>query len=83
MLWVFGGDFYNIPTPAWLSAGWQYLHHQREGVSSGEAVFMKYPLVRVVIFAASVVVGVGMWLLNSTKIWHVDPRRCSPKTKQR
>jgi branched-chain amino acid transport system permease protein len=37
--------------------------------SSGEAVFLQYPLVRLVIFAASVVIGILMWLvLNRTRI---------------
>ena len=37
--------------------------------SSGEAVYLQYPLVRLVIFAASVVIGVVMWLaLNRTRV---------------
>ncbi|MGI9417313.1 MAG: branched-chain amino acid ABC transporter permease, partial [Geminicoccaceae bacterium] len=37
--------------------------------SSGEAVYLKYPIVRLVILLASVVIGVGMWLiLNRTRI---------------
>jgi branched-chain amino acid transport system permease protein len=37
--------------------------------SSGEAVYLQYPIVRLVIFAASVVIGLGMWLvLNRTRI---------------
>ena len=37
--------------------------------SSGEAVYLQYPLVRLVIFAASVAIGVVMWLaLNRTRV---------------
>jgi branched-chain amino acid transport system permease protein len=37
--------------------------------SSGEPVYLRYPLVRLVIFVASVVIGVAMWLaLNRTRI---------------
>ena len=37
--------------------------------SSGEPVYLLYPMVRLVIFAASVVIGVAMWLaLNRTRV---------------
>jgi len=69
MLWVFGGDFYNIPTPSWLSGPMDTFFAIAAKEPSGELVFMKYPFARMVIFAASVVVGIGMWLLlNVTKI---------------
>ncbi len=68
MLWGFGGDFFNIRPPEWLS-GPMDTFFVTAVKSSGELVFMKYPMVRIVIFAASVVVGVGMWLLlNRTRI---------------
>jgi branched-chain amino acid transport system permease protein len=68
MLWAFGGDFYQIQTPAWL-IGPVELPLMTAVKSSGEAVFLQYPLVRLVIFAASVVIGVAMWLvLNRTRI---------------
>ena len=68
MLWGFGGDFYNIQAPDWLS-GPMATFFVTSSKSSGELVFMTYPLVRIVIFAASVLVGVGMWLLlNKTRI---------------
>src|ERR1700729_4423653 len=39
------------------------------GKSSGGAVFLSYPIVRLVISLASVVIGLGMWLvLNRTRI---------------
>ncbi|RMD94515.1 MAG: branched-chain amino acid ABC transporter permease [Alphaproteobacteria bacterium] len=68
MLWIWGGDFYNIAPPEWLSGPLTTFFVT--GVKrSGDLVFLKYPMVRIVIFAASVVVGVGMWLLlNRTRI---------------
>lgn len=68
MLWGFGGDFYNISPPSWLSGPMDTFFVTGQN-RSGELIFMKYPMVRVVIFAAAVVVGVGMWLvLNRTRI---------------
>jgi branched-chain amino acid transport system permease protein len=68
MLWAFGGDFYQIQTPAWL-VGPIELPLMTAVKSSGEAVLLQYPLVRLVIFAASVVIGILMWLvLNRTRI---------------
>ena len=68
MLWVFGGDFYNISPPDWLS-GPMSTFFVTGMKSNGDLVYLKYPMVRVVIFAASIVVGVGMWLLlNRTRI---------------
>lgn len=67
MLWAFGGDFYQIETPAWLVGPVQtpFVSAVR---SSGEAVYLQYPMVRLVIFAASVVIGIAMWLaLNRTR----------------
>jgi len=68
MLWVFGGDFYQIQTPRWL-IGPVELPLVTAVKSSGDPVYLQYPLVRLVIFAASVVIGVVMWLaLNRTRI---------------
>jgi branched-chain amino acid transport system permease protein len=68
MLWVFGGDFYQIQTPAWL-VGPIELPLVTAVKSSGEAVYLLYPRVRLVIFAASVVIGIAMWLaLNRTRV---------------
>lgn len=68
MLWVFGGDFYQVQTPAWLIGPIQ-LPLLTAVKSSGEPVYLQYPLVRLVIFAASVVIGIAMWLaLNRTRI---------------
>jgi branched-chain amino acid transport system permease protein len=68
MLWAFGGDFYQIQTPSWLVGPIQ-LPLATAVRSSGEVVYLQYPIVRLVIFAASVVIGVAMWLaLNRTRI---------------
>lgn len=68
MLWVFGGDFYQIQTPSWLKGPIE-MPFVTAVKSSGEAVYLTYPMVRLVIFAASVVIGVAMWLvLNRTRI---------------
>src|SRR4029077_2973610 len=68
MLWAFGGDFYQIQTPHAL-LGPVGLPFVTAVKSSGEAVYLQYPMVRLVIFAASVVIGVAMWLaLNRTRI---------------
>ena len=68
MLWVFGGDFYQIQTPNWL-VGPIELPLVTAVKASGEAVYLRYPMVRLVIFAAAVVIGIAMWLaLNRTRV---------------
>ncbi|MES1149970.1 MAG: branched-chain amino acid ABC transporter permease, partial [Bradyrhizobium guangdongense] len=68
MLWACGGDFYQIQTPSGL-IGPIDLPLITSVKSSGEPVYLRYPLVRLVIFLASVVIGVAMWLaLNRTRI---------------
>lgn len=68
MLWACGGDFYQIQTPNWL-IGPVELPLVTAVKSSGEPVYLRYPLVRLVIFVGSVVIGVAMWLaLNRTRI---------------
>jgi branched-chain amino acid transport system permease protein len=68
MLWGFGGDYYQLQTPVWL-VGPAPLPFVTAVRSSGEVVYLQYPIVRLVIFAASVVIGVAMWLvLNRTRI---------------
>jgi branched-chain amino acid transport system permease protein len=68
MLWIWGGNAYQILTPEWLGgpvtlpviAGFD-----REGA----VAYLTYPKVRIVILAASIVVGVAMWLaLNRTRV---------------
>lgn len=68
MLWAVGGDFYQIETPAWL-VGPVQMPFVTAVKSSGEAVYLQYPLVRLVIFAGSVIIGILMWLaLNRTRV---------------
>ena len=68
MLWGFGGNSWQIQTPLWLR-GPMDLPLITAVKSSGELVFLSYPIVRLAIFAASVIIGVGMWLvLNRTRI---------------
>lgn len=68
MLWIWGGDYYQIETPGWL-AGPVQLPIVSALRGNGEAVYIQYPLVRLVIFAAALVIGILMWLaLNRTKI---------------
>jgi branched-chain amino acid transport system permease protein len=68
LLWIWGGDFYQILTPDWLFGAIK-LPLITAVKSSGQAVYMKYPVVRIVILCASVVIGVLMWLaLNKTII---------------
>ncbi len=68
MLWGVGGDFFNITPPEWLSGPIQTFFVTAQK-SSGQLVYMKYPMVRIVIFLASVAIGIAMWfLLNRTQI---------------
>jgi branched-chain amino acid transport system permease protein len=68
MVWVWGGNAIQIDTPDYLS-GPVPTPIVVSIRSSGEAVFLQYPLVRLVIFVAAVVIGIGMWLaLNRTRI---------------
>lgn len=68
MLWFWGGDFYQILAPEWLS-GPVDLPLVTAVKSNGDAVFLKYPAVRLVILLAAIVIGVGMWLmLNRTRL---------------
>jgi branched-chain amino acid transport system permease protein len=68
MLWRWGGDFYQVPMPAWLG-GPVEVPLVAAVRSSGELVYLSYPLVRLVILLGAVVIGVLMWLaLNRTKI---------------
>ncbi|MFD0914860.1 branched-chain amino acid ABC transporter permease [Pseudahrensia aquimaris] len=69
MLWYWGGDFYNIQPPSWLSGPVETFFVTGVKRSSGELIFMKYPIVRLVILGAAIVIGVVMWLmLNRTQI---------------
>jgi branched-chain amino acid transport system permease protein len=68
MLWIWGGDFYQIFAPDWLS-GPVELPLVTAVRRSGELVLLSYPAVRLAILVAAVLVGVGMWLvLERTRI---------------
>jgi branched-chain amino acid transport system permease protein len=68
MLWRWGGDFYQVPMPGWLTGPVQ-VPLVTAVRSSGEAVYLQYPAVRLLIFAGAVVIGVLMWLaLNRTRV---------------
>jgi len=68
LLWMWGGDFYQIQTPDWLF-GATTLPFVLAAKSNGEAVYMTYPMVRIAILAGAIVIGVVMWLaLNRTRI---------------
>ncbi|MBV8912643.1 MAG: branched-chain amino acid ABC transporter permease [Acetobacteraceae bacterium] len=67
MLWIFGGDYYQIETPEALFGAARLPIVVAQ--NSAGAVYATYPRVRLVIFAASVALGIGMWLvLNRTRI---------------
>jgi len=69
MLWIWGGDFYQLLTPAWLSGPVELPFVTSVHRSTGELIFLTYPIVRLVILVAAVVLGVGMWLvLTRTRI---------------
>lgn len=68
MLWIWGGSFYQIQAPAILGGATQ-LPIVSAVKSNGDTVWLTYPVVRLVIFAAAVVLGVAMWLvLNRTRL---------------
>jgi branched-chain amino acid transport system permease protein len=68
LLWGYGGDTFQVETPAWL-AGPVQLPFAVALRSNGEAVMMTYPALRLAIFCGAVVVGVLMWLaLNRTRV---------------
>jgi branched-chain amino acid transport system permease protein len=68
LLWIWGGQSYTIFAPDWLS-GPMTLPIVSGYRSSGEAVLLKYPAVRMAILFAAIVVGVAMWLvLNRTRL---------------
>lgn len=68
MLWIWGGDFYQILAPNWLS-GPTTLPLVTAVKSNGSLVFLKYPVVRLVILVAAIVIGIAMYMaLNRTRI---------------
>lgn len=67
MLAVWGGKTYQFEIPSVLD-GTVTLPIITAIKSSGQAVFLRFPLYRLVVFGTSVVIGVALWLgLNRTK----------------
>ena len=68
MLWIWGGSFYQILAPDWLS-GPVKMPLITAVKHNGEVVYLTYPVVRLAILVASVALGIAMWLaLNRTRI---------------
>jgi len=69
MLWIWGGDFYQILTPDWLYGPVETFFVTGVHRTTQEPISLTYPLVRLVILVASVALGIGMWLvLTRTRI---------------
>ncbi len=69
MLWIWGGDFYQILPPDWLMGAVETPLISSISTRTGDPIYLKYPMVRLVIFTAAVIIGVLMWLvLNRTRI---------------
>ena len=69
MQWTWGGDFYQILVPSWLSGPVELPLVTGFSRRSGEAILLTYPIIRLVILLAAIVIGVGMWLvLTRTRI---------------
>ncbi|MGR3435917.1 MAG: branched-chain amino acid ABC transporter permease [Shimia sp.] len=69
MLWIWGGDFYQIFAPMWLSGPIETFIPSTISRRTGEVIYLKYPAVRLAILLGAIVIGVGMWLiLNRTKV---------------
>jgi len=68
MLAVWGGQTYQLATPEWLD-GAVTLPIITATRSNGAAVFLTFPLYRLVVLAGAIVIGVALWLmLNRTRV---------------
>ena len=68
MLAVWGGKTYQFTIPEWLD-GAVATPIITAIKSNGQIVTMRYPFYRLIVFAAALAIGVGLWLtLNKTKI---------------
>jgi branched-chain amino acid transport system permease protein len=68
MLAVWGGKTYQFTIPDWLdgSVATPIITAVK---SSGQIVTMRYPLYRLVVLVAAIIIGVGLWLiLNKTRL---------------
>ena len=69
MLWIWGGDFYQILTPDYLSGPIELPLITGISRRDGSYIYLTYPIVRLVILVAAIAIGIGMWLvLNRTRI---------------
>jgi branched-chain amino acid transport system permease protein len=68
MLWIWGGQSYQVLSPDWLS-GPMTLPLISSLRSNGDPVYLTYPQVRIVILCVAIVIGLAMWLvLNRSKL---------------
>jgi len=68
MLWIWGGQSYTILLPDWLS-GPMTLPIQSGYDRAGDVVFLRYPMVRIAILVAAIVIGLAMWFtLNRSRL---------------
>ncbi|MEI5680744.1 branched-chain amino acid ABC transporter permease [Mesorhizobium sp. CCNWLW179-1] len=68
MLAVWAGGTYQIAVPEWLD-GAVTLPVITAVRSNGATVFLTYPFYRLVVLAAAIVIGIGLWLmLNRTRV---------------
>ncbi|MDJ1007462.1 MAG: branched-chain amino acid ABC transporter permease [Paracoccaceae bacterium] len=69
MLWIWGGSFYQILAPDWLSGPVETFIPSSVSRRTGELIYIKYPAVRLFILVCAVIIGVGMWyILNRSKL---------------
>ncbi len=69
MLWYWGGQSYTTLAPAFLRGPVELPLISSINPTSGEAIFIRYPSVRVWILVAAIVIGIAMWLvLNRTSL---------------
>src|SRR5262245_54709688 len=68
MLWYWGGQSYQVLSPDWLT-GPMTLPLISSLQANGEAVYLSYPRVRIVILMAAIVIGLAMWfVLNRSRL---------------
>ena len=69
MLWRWGGEFYKIYAPDWLSGPVETFIQSSLSRRTGEPIFIKYPSVRLFILICAIFIGMGMWyVLNKSKL---------------
>jgi branched-chain amino acid transport system permease protein len=69
MLWKWGGQFYQIYAPDWLSGPVETFIQSSISKRTGEPIYIKYPAVRLFILMCAIFIGLGMWyVLNKSKL---------------